>query len=121
MTQYEAYLAQCSKEVWTPAQPFHEWFTLDADNYANVIDDIKALDGRILATLTADENSQFDFFVEKGRKYGVTISVISLASREELMKATSKEQADQILMMKNRKISVAISLGFMMNFTNLLS
>lgn len=56
MTRYNAYLAQCEKEG-TEGRPFSEWFSLDTDNYASVISEIKALDGRIWAMLTADEKS----------------------------------------------------------------
>lgn len=105
MTRYNAYLAQCEKEG-TEGRPFSEWFSFDTDNYASVISEIKALDGRIWAMLTADEKSLINFFGDRGRKYGVAISFTDHASHEELMKATSKEQADRILSATNSKVSV---------------
>lgn len=105
MTRYKAFLAQSETDGVT-GQPFAEWFALDTDTYASVISDIKALDGRIFAMLTPDEKSLLEFFQNCGRKYGVAISIVNLASREELMKATSKEQADQILSAANSKVSV---------------
>lgn len=105
MTQYNAYLAQCEKDS-EEGLPFSEWFALDADSYAKVIADIKALDGRIFAMLTPDEKSLLDFFSSRGRKYDIAISIVNLASPEELMKAATKEQADQILSATNSKVSV---------------
>lgn len=105
MTRYNAYLAQCEKEG-TEGRPFSEWFALDTDNYASVITDVKSLDGRIWAMLTEDEKSLLNFFADRGRKYGVAISFTDLDSREELMKAASKEQTDQILSAANSKVSV---------------
>ena len=72
------------------------------------INEIKALDGRIFATLNNDELEIFNYFRDRGRKYGVSVDVVSKADQEELARATSKEQTDYVLRSKNSVVTVEI-------------
>lgn len=48
--------------------------------------------------LNADEKATFDFFVTQGRKYGVDVSVVSEAPQEELERASSRQEYDEIVL-----------------------
>jgi hypothetical protein len=81
-----------SKKVWTiPA-----------------LDAIKALDGRIFATLTDSESEVLSFYRRQGRKFDVAVSIINQADPNELAHAKSEPQADEILKRANSTISVTI-------------
>ncbi|WP_334043639.1 hypothetical protein [Burkholderia ambifaria] len=73
------------------------------------IEQVNALNGKILAMLSEDEQAVLDFYRLQGRKYGVTISAVNEANPEELARATSREQADQILKRSNSRVSVIVS------------
>jgi hypothetical protein len=70
---------------------------------------VKELDGKIFALLDADEMRVFDFYREKGRKFGVSVSVINEADPAELARAKTQEHADQIMKRANSLVSVAFS------------
>lgn len=72
------------------------------------IESVKALDGRIFATLTPAENAVLDFYRSRGRKFGVTIRIDNDADPEELARARSQEQADQILKRANNRVHVTV-------------
>lgn len=67
---------------------------------------IVSLNGRDIATLNNDEKAIFEFFLNQGRKYGVTVTYISEAPQEELKRATSREVCDQIIKRYPSRISV---------------
>lgn len=73
------------------------------------IEEVKALDGKIFAMLTARENDVLDFYRMQGRKFSVSISIINDADPEELARATSKEAADQILKKSNSRVGVTVT------------
>ncbi|HEP6430835.1 TPA: hypothetical protein VDB83_005161 [Burkholderia cenocepacia] len=73
------------------------------------IEQAKALNGKILAMLSEDEQAVLDFYRLQGRKYGVEISIVNEADPEELARATSREQADQLLKRSNSRVSVIVS------------
>lgn len=108
MTRYKAFLTQCEKLGYGECQKsFSDWFLFDSITYADVINDIRALDGKIFAMLNQDERLLLDFFSEQGRKYGVSISIITPADIDDLANVTSKEQLEAIYMTVNCKVSVA--------------
>jgi hypothetical protein len=67
---------------------------------------IEELHGRDVATLNTDEKAAFEFFVTQGRKYGVAISVISEAPQEELDRANSRQEYDEIVERYPSRITV---------------
>ncbi|MCA8050773.1 hypothetical protein [Burkholderia arboris] len=73
------------------------------------IEQAKALTGKILAMLSEDEQAVLDFYRLQGRKYGVEISIVNEADPEELARATSREQADQLLKRSNSRVSIIVS------------
>lgn len=73
------------------------------------IEAIKALDGKIFAMLTTEEEATLNFYRDRGRKFGVAVSIINDANPEELAKASSRLQADQILKQSNSRVSVSIA------------
>lgn len=72
------------------------------------IEEVKALDGRIFAMLNPDEEAVLNFYRDQGRKFGVSVSIINEANPEELARASSKQQADQILKSANSRIHVVV-------------
>lgn len=72
------------------------------------LDEIKALDGRIFKMLTEQEEEVFNFYRDRGRKYGLSVGVRNEASAELLATASSQEQADQILKSANSRIFVTV-------------
>lgn len=72
------------------------------------IDEVKALDGKIFAMLSDRENEVYKFYRNQGRKYGVAISIVNKANQEELSRAASEEQAEQIMKSANSLVSVAV-------------
>lgn len=70
---------------------------------------IEALQGRDIATLNADEKTTFDFFVTQGRKHGVAVSFVSEAPQEELERAKSRQEYDEIVARYPSRITVTSS------------
>lgn len=56
--------------------------------------------------MDAGEKAALSFFTLKGRKYGVAISVLPIASASDLFTATSEIIAGTILSMKGSRVSV---------------
>lgn len=73
------------------------------------IEQVKALDGKIFAMLTNSEQAVLNFYRDRGRKFGVAVSIISEADADELARASSREQADQILKRANSRVQVTVS------------
>jgi hypothetical protein len=72
------------------------------------LEQVKALDGRIFAMLSKDEQAVLDFYRLQGRKYGVTVAILNESDPEELARASSQEQADQILKRSNSRVSITV-------------
>lgn len=70
---------------------------------------IESLQGRDIATLNEDEKATFDFFVTQGRKYGVAVSFVSEAPQEELERAKSRQEHDEIVACYPSRITVTSS------------
>ena len=77
----------------------------------STIEEVKALDGKIFAMLTERENEVLNHYLDQGRKFGVAVSIISEADPEELARASSKEQADQIMKSANSRIAIPVSVN----------
>lgn len=73
------------------------------------IEQVMALDGRILEMLNPEEEAVLNFYRERGRKYGVSVSTINECDPEELARAPSRQQADQILKRANSRIHVTVA------------
>jgi hypothetical protein len=73
------------------------------------IEEVKALDGKIFAMLSEDEQTVLNFYRDRGRKFGVSVSIINEANSEELALAPSMKQADQILKRTNARVSVTVA------------
>ena len=72
-------------------------------------DQIKALDGKIVALLAEGEKAVLDFYISRGRKYGVSVSILSDVEPEELARARNKAHAAQILNRANSRVSVVVA------------
>lgn len=70
---------------------------------------VRALDGRIFATLSDEEMAVSNFYRDCGRKVGVAVSIINEADSDELARTSSCEQADEILKRANSRVSVSVS------------
>lgn len=77
-------------------------------NTIPTIQQIKALDGRVFATLTATESEVLDFYRAQGRKYDVIITIVNKADPDDLATAKSQQQADHILKSANSLIAVTV-------------
>lgn len=73
------------------------------------IEEVKALDGRIFAMLNPGEEAVLNFYRAHGRKFCVSVSIINEGDPEELARAPSRLQADQILKRTNSRIHVTVS------------
>ena len=80
-------------------------------NTIPTIDQIKALDGRIFAMLTAEEAAVLDFYRKQGRKYDVAISIITKADPDELALAPSEAEADAIMKRAGSLVEVKVGPG----------
>lgn len=72
------------------------------------LESVKAIDGKILAVLKPEELIVLNFFQNRGRKFGVSVTVINEADPLELARAKSKQETDAILKSANSKIYVRI-------------
>jgi hypothetical protein len=72
------------------------------------IEAVKALDGMIFAMLDDEQMEVLNFYRDQGRKFGVSVSIINEADPEELARARTKQQTDQVLKGANSRVSVAI-------------
>jgi len=73
------------------------------------IEQVKLLDGKIFAILSDEELDVLNYFRTRGRKFGVVVTILSEANPEELKRAKSEEQADEIIRRANSKISIQVS------------
>lgn len=72
------------------------------------IEAVKALDGRIFAMLSPNEEALLNLYRAQGRKWGVSVSIINEADPAELARARSRQQADQVLKSANSRVSVMV-------------
>lgn len=101
-------------EAWNNLSPiahFNARYAASLDRIAMEarIEAVKALDGKLFAMLTPEEEATLNFFRDVGRKFGVAVQVISEADPAQLDKAPSQLQADQILKRTNSRVSVTVS------------
>lgn len=75
------------------------------------VEAVRALDGKIFAMLTLEEEEMLNFFRDQGRRYGVSVSIISESDTRDLAAAKSRQEADAILKRSNSRISVTIKGG----------
>lgn len=61
------------------------------------ITEIEALDGMDFNMLSDAQKTTWEFFFREGRKYGVSLQRISEAPQEELARAKTQQQYDEIL------------------------
>lgn len=73
------------------------------------IEAVKALNGKLFAMLTPDEEATLNFYLERGRKFGVAVEIVGEADPLELANARSKEAADRILKSANSRILIVVS------------
>lgn len=73
------------------------------------IESLKALNGKIFAMLTPDEEATLNFYRYRGRKFGVVVTIINEANPMQLARAHSKDAVDQVLKSANSRISVVLS------------
>lgn len=73
------------------------------------IESVKALNGMIFAMLAPDEEATLNFYRYRGRKFGVSVTIINEADLKELARARSEEALDQVLKSANSRISVVVS------------
>jgi len=78
-------------------------------NEATIIDEVAALDGREISELTTEQRQTLNHAIEKIRQLGLVISVTNQASREDLAKAGSAEEAERIQAEAGSIVSVAKS------------
>lgn len=77
-------------------------------NSIPTLNDVQALDGRIFAMLTTDEISVLDFYRAQGRKFDVSVAIISEADPTDLAAARSQAEADAIMKRSNSRVSITI-------------
>lgn len=78
-------------------------------NEATIIDEVAALDGREISELTTEQRQTLNHAIKKSRQLGLVISVTNQASREDLAKAGSAEEAERIQAEAGSIVSVAKS------------
>lgn len=72
------------------------------------IDQVKALDGRIIATLSTFESEVLSFYRAQGRKYGVAVSISGASDADALAKVRSPAETDAVLRRSNGLVRVMV-------------
>lgn len=72
---------------------------------------VKALDGRIFAMLSVEEQAVLDFYCAQGRKFDVAVSILNDADPAELLIAASREHANWIMKRANNRVKVNVGAG----------
>ncbi|AIW17523.1 hypothetical protein VITU102760_24970 [Vibrio tubiashii] len=70
---------------------------------------INSLNGRDVATLNSEESAIFETLKTHGRKFGVSITVVSEAPKEELERAVSRQEYDEIIARWPSRITITTS------------
>ena len=78
-------------------------------NEATIIDEVVAMDGHQISGLTTEQRQTLNHAIEKSRLLGLVISVTNQASRQDLAKAGSAEEAERIQAEAGSIVSVAKS------------
>lgn len=73
------------------------------------IEAVLALNGRIYAMLNEEEKEILRFYIAQGRKWGVSASIVNAADPEELARARSHADAEEIMRRANSRVSVVQS------------
>lgn len=71
---------------------------------------VKALDGRNFTMLSAEELAVLAFYRDQGRKYDVSVAILSDADPKEL-KCASRAQADEIMKRANSHVRIVVGHG----------
>jgi hypothetical protein len=74
----------------------------------STIDAVRALNGRIWATLDDSELQTLEFYRAQGRKFGVSIQIENKADPIAVAAAKSRKEADHIMKSANSLISVTV-------------
>ncbi len=77
-------------------------------NSIPTIDQIKALDGRIVGMLSEGETQVLNFYRDRGRNFDVSVHITNEADKEKLAGAQSKTEADAILKSSNSRVAVSV-------------
>lgn len=72
------------------------------------IDAIKTLDGRIFAMLDEGDVQTFNFYRQRGRKFGVSVSLVGAAPPEEVARARSQQECEEIMRRANSTVAVTV-------------
>jgi hypothetical protein len=72
------------------------------------IEAVKALDGKNFAMLSEEERQVLHFYLDRGRKHGVNVEIVSDADGANLARA-SREQADEILARANSHVKLTVN------------
>lgn len=73
------------------------------------IEEVMALDGKLFAMLSERETEVLNFHRDRGRKFGVSVSIKNEADPKAMASARSKQDADQVLRSANSRVSVTIT------------
>jgi hypothetical protein len=73
------------------------------------LDAVRALDGRIFATLSPDEYAVLNFYRTRGRKFGVNVTITGDVDASALAAAGSPLQADEILRRGSSRVNVSLA------------
>lgn len=80
-------------------------------NTIPTIEQIKALDGLMFATLAPAETAVLDFYRSQGRKFDVSICIANEISGDDLAEAGSQKMADELLKRSDSRVSVTVGAG----------
>lgn len=72
---------------------------------------VRSLNGSDFAMLTADQARVLDFYRAQGRKFDVTVAIVTEADPTEIAAAASPKQADCIMKRSTSVVSVTIGPG----------
>ena len=75
------------------------------------LESIRALNGRIFATLSPKEHEVFDFYAAQGRKFEVEISIVKDGVAIDLDDAPGRARAEAIIKASDSKVSVVVGSG----------
>ena len=71
---------------------------------------VQALNGKNFAMLSAEEQQVLTFYRDHGRKFDVSVAILSDADPKELERA-SRQQADEIMRRANSYVRITIGNG----------
>ena len=70
---------------------------------------VRALHGRIVSMLTAEEAAVLEFYLVQGRKRQVKVAIINEANPAELAAARSALEADAIMKRADNRVVISVS------------